>query len=135
MVADNFDGPMEEEAQGRDPRGWAGMGGLPDPSARERVIQADEIREVRKGTQQGRSKPPSEFVTVVPGRGGLKIIEMSQIGVPVKPGCVLASIDVTFDGSQRVVVNFRTERAETITAHEKRCVEMGRDMPPMIVNA
>ena len=59
MVADNFDGPMEEEAQGRDPRGWAGMGGLPDPSARERVIRAEEVGEVREGTQRGRSKPPS----------------------------------------------------------------------------
>ena len=118
MVADNFDGPMEEEAQGRDPRGWAGMGGLPDPSARKWVIRADEIREVREGTQRGRSKPPSEFVTVVPGRGGLKIVEVPQVGVPVKPGCVVASEDVAFDRSQRVVVNFRTERAETITAHE-----------------
>ena len=118
MVADNFDGPMEEEAQGRDPRGWAGMGGLPDPSARERMIRADEIREVREGTQQGRSKPPSEFVTVVPGRGGLKIVEVTQVGVPVKPGCVVASEDMAFDRSQRVVVNFRSERAETITAHE-----------------
>ena len=62
------------------------------------------------------------------------MVKVTQVGVPVEPGCVLAPINVTFDGSQRVVVNFRTERAETITAHEKRCVEMGRDMPPMIVN-
>jgi len=51
MVADGFDGPVENKAEGRNPRGWAGMGGLPDPSARERMVRAKEIRKVREGTQ------------------------------------------------------------------------------------
>ena len=135
MVADNFDGPMEEEAQGRDPRGWAGMGGLPDPSARKRVIRAAEVREVREGTQRGRSKPPSQFVTSVPGRGGLKVVGVPQVEVPVKPGCVVGSEDLAFDKSRRVVVNFRTERAGTITDHGKRDRKIGRDKHLTIVNA
>ena len=134
VVADGFHGPMENKAEGRHPRGWAGMGGLADPSAREGVVQAKEIRKVREGTQRGRSNPSSDFVTVVPDRGGLKMVRVTEVGVPVEPWCVLAPMDVTFDGSQRVVVNFHTERAGTITAQEKRCVKMGRDMPPMIVN-
>ena len=110
------------------------MGGLADPSTREGVEQAKEVRKVREGTQRGRSSPSSDFVTVVPDRGGLEMVRMTEVGVPVEPWCVLAPMDVTFDGSQRVVVNFHTERAGTITAQEKRCVKMGRDMPPMIVN-
>ena len=51
MVADGFDGPVEDKAEGRNPRGWAGMGGLPDPSAREGMVRAKEIRKVREGTQ------------------------------------------------------------------------------------
>ena len=120
MVADNFGGPMEEEAQGRDPRGWAGMGGLPDPSARKRVIRAEEVGEVREGTQRGRSKPPSQFVTIVPGRGGLKVIGVLQIELPLRPGCVEGSGDLTFDESQRVVVNFCTEGAGAIADHRYR---------------
>ena len=96
------------------------MGGLPDSSARKRVIRAEEVGEVREGTQRGRSKPPSQFVTIVPGRGGLKVVGVPQVEVPVKPGCVVGSEDLTFDKSRRVVVNFRTERAGTITDHGNR---------------
>ena len=59
MITNDFDSAVEKKAQGRDPRGWARMGGLPDSSARKRVIRAEEVGEVREGTQQGRSKPPS----------------------------------------------------------------------------
>jgi hypothetical protein len=59
MIANNPNSPMEEETQGRNPRRWARMGGLPDSSARKRVIRAEEVGEIREGTQQGRSNPPS----------------------------------------------------------------------------
>ena len=120
MIANNSDSPMEEKAQGRDPRGWARMGGLPDSSARKRVIRAEEVGEVREGTQRGRSKPPSQFVTSVPGRGGLKVVGVPQIEVPVRPGCVVGSEDLTFDKSRGVVVDFCTERAGAIPDHRYR---------------
>jgi len=135
LIANDFDSAMEKKAQGRDPRGWARMGGLPDPSARKRVIRAEEVGEVREGTQRGRSKPPSQFVTIVPGRGGLKVVGVPQVEVPVKPGCVVASEDLAFDKSRRAVVNFRTEIAETITAHGERDRKIGRDKHLTIVNA
>ena len=120
MIANDPNSPMEEESQGRSPGRWARMGGLPDSSARKRVIRAEEVGEVREGTQRGRSKPPSEFVTVVPGRGGLKVVGVPQIEVPVRPGSVVGSEDLTFDKSREVVVDFCTERAGAIADHGYR---------------
>ena len=58
MIANGPNSPVKEESQGRSPGRWARMGGLPDSNTRKRVIRAEEIGEVREGTQQGRSNPP-----------------------------------------------------------------------------
>jgi hypothetical protein len=58
VIANRPNSDVQKEPQGGSPGRWARMGGLPDSNTRKRMIRAEEIGEVREGTQQGRSNPP-----------------------------------------------------------------------------